>query len=154
MKRKLAASVFFGSMLAMTSAWPQVSTQDPADHDRSADVQLSLVFQGIAEGGISRSLRLFGGTGNCEAWYAITEVITAPPEMTIQSGDRLKLNYNCGKKRAYLPGQATPQPWAQEDGAFAHATLNSDDMTLDRTNTWEIPNPANIFAPVSVQIQQ
>lgn len=119
-----------------------------------ADVRLRLVFQGIAEGGISRGMRLFGGSGKCEAWYAITEVDAAPPDMNIQSGDRLKLNYRCGEDRAYLPGQSVQQHWAKENGPTAQATINRGDLHLDSANTWEIPNLKNVLAPVSVHPQK
>lgn len=152
---KTLLSIILGMVIGpMTASAQPLPPPDTYNYRAKADVQLQLVFQGIAEGGISRSLRLFGGTGTCEAWYAITEVNAAPSDMNIQSGDRLKLDYRCGKDRAYVPGQSEQQSWAEENGPTAQATIFSGDMHLDRANTWEIPNLNNVLAPVAVQLQK
>ena len=162
---RCVTSLFLAALLASATVWAQTSAPEPESKPESgadfapgtdeyraqADVRLNLLFQGIAEGGISRGLRLFGVRGRCEAWYAISDVIAAPADLPIQAGERLKLSYDCGTDRAYVSELETSVAWAQSNGADAQAWLRSEDIEADRGRTWAIANEENWFAPVALQ---
>ncbi len=61
----ISAVVYALASLAPTGA--QTPAPGAGNYRAQANVQLRLIFQGIAEGGISRGLRFFSGTGRCEA---------------------------------------------------------------------------------------
>ena len=127
---------------------------DNAHYRAQADVRLEMVFQGIAESGISKGLRFFGTSGYCEAWYEIEEVTTTPANMQIQAGDRLKLNYKCGDGREYVnPSSASPAllTWAMPTSIFIRAWFASADVREGRGRTWVVENPNNWFAPVAIE---
>jgi len=126
----------------------------PADdsYRADADLRLTLVYQGTAEGGFSRTLRFFGGGGRCEAWYDIAEVMTAPPGHGIAAGDRLRLQYGCGEDRAFRPGPGGTVTWGRPGPRpqDAVAWLRARDIERDRHGTWLVPNPHDWFAPLAV----
>ena len=131
---------------------------DDASYRAAANYELSLVFQGLAEGGISRSLRFFGAGGRCQAWYEIADVVRAPQDSRIRAGDRLKLDYDCGDARRYVNESGARVGWAyttslsgDRASPYAHAWLAAGDIRRYRDHSWEIPNPRNWFAPVAVR---
>lgn len=126
----------------------------PADdaYRAAADIELRLTFQGIAEGGISRTLRFFGGTGRCEAWYEITEVVARPAGHGIAAGDRLWLRYTCGRDRNFRAGRAGTVAWGRVGPRAYQASvwLRAADVHRDRHGTWVVENPYDWFAPLAV----
>lgn len=152
---RLTTILIVAGSLAATASWAQAPAAPAASYRASADVQLLLTFQGIAEGGISRGLRLFGATGRCQAWYRITEVIAAPASLPIRDDHRLKLEYACGEDRAYVAEpQTSPLNWAEAGGGNVNAWLRSSDISPDREQTWIVRNPENRLAPAAVQHQE
>lgn len=152
---RLTPILFVTGLLSAAGGWAQAPAPDTASYRATADVRLQLSFQGIAEGGLSRGLRLFGARGHCQAWYLISEVLATPANLAIRDGQRLKLEYACGEDRAYASEtQAPPLNWAEVSDGTAAAWLHSADIVPEREQTWVIKNPENRLAPVAIQPQE
>lgn len=143
-------------MAASTVGLGADDTVEPAPTDdayrAATDIELRLAFQGIAEGGISRGLRIFGGTGRCEAWYEVTEVIDRPPGHDIAVGDRLWLRYSCGRDRQFRPGPAGTVSWGRVGPRPFEAVvwLRAEDVEHDRGRTWAVNNLSDWLAPLAM----
>lgn len=153
--KRLSVAVVSCMLCVLMSAWAQADFSQNNVYRESADVRLELLFQGVAETGLSRGLHLFRRSGQCQAWYDITGVFSAPASLDIRKGDRLKLQFRCDKQRKYIPetGSRTVS-WAQAQGAYVTAWLHHDDVKLGRLRTWNVENDDNRFAPPGVQARQ
>lgn len=150
MKQRLTVIVLACVFAVVTAVSAQENPADSQAYRAQSGVQLNLLFQGLAEGQLSRGLRLFGAGGRCQAWYTITDVVQAPANLDIHQGDRLNLAFHCGKRRQFVSESGITLPWAQPQGAYATVWLRRADIESKRFRTWEVANPNNLFAPVGL----
>jgi hypothetical protein len=150
----LSAFLLMAASTVGLGADDEVKPAPDADAYRAAaDLELRLTFQGIAEGGISRTLRLFGGTGRCEAWYEVSEVIARPPGHEIAAGDRLWLRYSCDRDRRFRPGPTGTVSWGRVGPRPYEAVvwLRAEDVERDRRGTWAVENLHDWLAPLAIE---
>lgn len=127
---------------------PEVYNSWVDSYLKRVNIQTEAVFLKVEArwtNGLKRFVHL---DGSCRVWYQLGTASVKPQDVDLRQGDRLYLDYPCGKNREWT-ASGSSYPWIslQNDGSI-QMSMRSMYLEYRGRRRWKLQNQGEVFAPL------